>query len=97
MARGAAKQKSQTNQASRQMVRETNKPQSAQGLDLSVDLAPGNPHHLRLANPVMIASGTFGYDGYGRKAKIGGTMCYDSYGNSYVVKGSRYVIHYYQY
>ena len=36
-----------------------------------------------------------GYDGYGRKAKIGGTMCYDSYGNSYVVKGSRYVIHYY--
>ncbi len=36
-----------------------------------------------------------GYDGYGRKAKIGGTMCYDAYGNSYVVKGSRYVIHYY--
>ncbi len=38
-----------------------------------------------------------GYDNYGRKAKIGGTMCYDSYGNSYVVKGSRYVIHYYKY
>ena len=38
-----------------------------------------------------------GYDDYGKKAKIGGTMCYDSYGNSYVVKGSRYVIHYYQY
>ena len=36
-----------------------------------------------------------GYDNYGRKAKIGGTMCYNSYGNSYVVKGSRYVIHYY--
>ncbi len=36
-----------------------------------------------------------GYDGYGRKAKIGGTMCYNSYGNSYIVKGSRYVIHYY--
>ena len=35
-------------------------------MDLSVDLAPGNPHHLKLANPVMIASGTFGYDGYGR-------------------------------
>ena len=35
-------------------------------MDLSVDLAPGNPHHLRIANPVMIASGTFGYDGYGR-------------------------------
>jgi dihydroorotate dehydrogenase (NAD+) catalytic subunit len=31
-----------------------------------VDLAPNNPHHLKLANPVMIASGTFGYDGYGR-------------------------------
>ena len=37
-----------------------------QGVGLSVDLAPRNPHHLRLANPVMIASGTFGYDGYGR-------------------------------
>jgi dihydroorotate dehydrogenase (NAD+) catalytic subunit len=48
------------------MVRETNNPESAQGLDLSVDLTPSNPHHLRLANPVMIASGTFGYDGYGR-------------------------------
>ncbi len=36
-----------------------------------------------------------GYGDYGRKAKIGGTMCYDSYGNSYIVKGSRYVIHYY--
>ena len=35
-------------------------------MDLSVDLAPNNSHHLRLANPVMIASGTFGYDGYGR-------------------------------
>ena len=35
-------------------------------IDLSVDLAPKNGHHLRLDNPVMIASGTFGYDGYGR-------------------------------
>lgn len=35
-------------------------------MDLSVDLAPRNPHHLRLSNPVIIASGTFGYDGYGR-------------------------------
>ena len=33
---------------------------------LSVDLAPHNSRHLRLANPVMIASGTLGYDGYGR-------------------------------
>ncbi len=35
-------------------------------IDLSVDLAPKQGHHLRLDNPVMIASGTFGYDGYGR-------------------------------
>ena len=55
-----------TNQPPPQMVRETNRPESVQGLDLSVDLAPNNPHHLLLANPVMIASGTFGYDGYGR-------------------------------
>lgn len=34
---------------------------------------------------------------YGRKAKIGGTMCYDSYGGSYIVPGSRYLIHYYGY
>ena len=36
------------------------------GPDLAVDLAPRNPNHLWLNNPVMIASGTFGYDGYGR-------------------------------
>ncbi len=35
-------------------------------LDLSVDLAPRNLYHLWLTNPVMVASGTFGYDGYGR-------------------------------
>ena len=34
--------------------------------DMSVDLAPGHPIGLRLNNPVMIASGTLGYDGYGR-------------------------------
>lgn len=33
---------------------------------LSVDLAPQHPCRLELSNPVMIASGTFGYDGYGR-------------------------------
>ena len=33
--------------------------------DLSVELAPHHPTGLRLANPVMIASGTFGWDGYG--------------------------------
>ena len=35
-------------------------------MDLTVDLAPRNSHQFQLANPVMIASGTFGYDGYGR-------------------------------
>ena len=35
-------------------------------MDLSVNLAPGRPEGLALGNPVMIASGTFGYDGYGR-------------------------------
>lgn len=35
-------------------------------MDLQVDLAPRSRHHLRLDNPIMIASGTFGYDGYGR-------------------------------
>ena len=29
--------------------------------DLSVDLAPANPHELRLQNPVIAASGCFGY------------------------------------
>ena len=33
---------------------------------LVVDLAPRHTEGLRLANPVMIASGTLGYDGYGR-------------------------------
>ena len=55
-------------QPASQMVRKTNRPNPSQiqGLDLSVDLAPNNPHHLHLTNPVIIASGTFGYDGYGR-------------------------------
>ena len=33
--------------------------------DLVVELAPRHPKGLRLSNPVMIASGTFGWDGYG--------------------------------
>ncbi len=33
---------------------------------MAVDLAPRRPQGLPLANPVIIASGTFGYDGYGR-------------------------------
>ena len=34
---------------------------AAAGIDLSVDLAPNNPHELRLSNPVIAASGCFGY------------------------------------
>ena len=56
----------ETKQTPPKTVRTTSRPEPVKGLDLSVDLAPNNPHHLRLANPVMIASGTFGYDGYGR-------------------------------
>jgi dihydroorotate dehydrogenase (NAD+) catalytic subunit len=33
--------------------------------DLSVNLAPGHPRGLHLANPVLVASGTFGTDGLG--------------------------------
>ena len=33
---------------------------------LQVNLAPHHPDGLHLANPVIIASGTLGYDGYGR-------------------------------
>jgi len=39
---------------------------SSDEINFSVDLAPRNRHHLRLSNPVIIASGTLGYDGYGR-------------------------------
>ena len=41
-------------------------PEVISQVGLSVDLAPHNEHHLIIRNPVMIASGTFGYDGYGR-------------------------------
>ena len=34
--------------------------------DLSVELAPHHPRGLKLRNPVIIASGTLGYDGYGQ-------------------------------
>ncbi len=39
---------------------------SADRSSLAVDLAPSHPAGLKLRNPVMIASGTFGWDGYGR-------------------------------
>ena len=35
-------------------------------LNLGINLAPNNELGLELQNPVIIASGTFGYDGYGR-------------------------------
>jgi hypothetical protein len=37
----------------------------------------------------------FGYDRFGRRAKIGGTMCFDRFGKAYVLSHSRHVIHYY--
>lgn len=40
--------------------------ESLDNMDLSVNIAPSKPGGLPLRNPVMIASGTFGYDGYGR-------------------------------
>ena len=40
--------------------------EAGKGVDLSVELAPNHSGGLKLANPVMIASGTLGYDGYGR-------------------------------
>ena len=40
--------------------------ENLKAMDLSVNLAPHRPGGLTLANPLMIASGTFGYDGYGR-------------------------------
>lgn len=38
----------------------------ADSVNLAIDLAPEKPGGLRLPSPVLIASGTFGYDGYGR-------------------------------
>ena len=35
------------------------------------------------------------YDAYGHPLKVAGTMCYDAFGRSYVVPGSRYVVHRY--
>ena len=39
---------------------------TTEGPRLLTELAPKHPVGLALPNPVMIASGTFGYDGYGR-------------------------------
>ncbi len=37
----------------------------------------------------------FGFDRFGRQAKIGGTMCFDRFGKPYILSRSRHVIHYY--
>jgi dihydroorotate dehydrogenase (NAD+) catalytic subunit len=37
------------------------RPNRLESIDLSVDLAPGRPGRLVLHNPVLVASGTFGY------------------------------------
>ena len=39
---------------------------ATKGPRLSTEIASRHPIGLRLANPVMIASGTFGWDGYGK-------------------------------
>lgn len=36
-----------------------------------------------------------GFDGFGRPATFGGTMCYDGFGNGFVVAGSEHVIGYF--
>lgn len=41
------------------------------------------------------ATSKAGFDDYGRRVRIGGTMCYDGYGTPYIVRGSRYIIHHY--
>jgi len=33
--------------------------------DLGIQIAPGHPAGLMLRNPIMVAAGTFGWDGYG--------------------------------
>ena len=48
----------------------------------------GRGHEYRGCHKVS----KYDYDSYGRKVKIGGTMCYDNYGSGYIVPGSRYLI-----
>ncbi len=51
----------------------------------------GSYRYLRHCRKVV----KFGHDRFGRRAKIGGTLCFDRYGNSYILSHSRHVIHYY--
>lgn len=41
------------------------------------------------------ATSKAGFDDYGRRVRIGGTMCYNAYGAPYIVRGSRHIIRYY--
>ena len=36
-----------------------------------------------------------GFDQFGRRAKVGATMCYDRFGNGYVLQGSEHIIRYF--
>ena len=36
-----------------------------------------------------------GRDDYGRRARIGGTMCFDAAGRGFIVDGSRYIVDYF--
>ena len=57
----------------------------------SYGLGPGRAGYSAGCRAVI----RFGFDRFGRRAKIGGTMCFDRYGNSYILSHSRHVIHYY--
>jgi len=41
------------------------------------------------------ATSKVGFDDYGQRVRIGGTMCYDAYGAAYIIRGSRHIIHKY--
>jgi hypothetical protein len=56
----------------------------------SYGLGPGRAGYSAGCRAVI----RFGFDRFGRRAKIGGTMCFDRYGNSYIPSHSRHVIHY---
>ena len=51
----------------------------------------GSYRYLRHCRKVV----KFGHDRFGRRAKIGGTMCFDRFGYPYIRSYSRHVIHYY--
>jgi hypothetical protein len=54
-------------------------------------LGPGRARYSAGCGAVI----KYGFDRFGRRAKIGGTRCFDRYGNPYILSRSRHVIHYY--